>query len=157
MCQYVFLKVWYFFPVTIVRELEQHPLVINNMVAKQARAGGFQRESLTGTHLGPTICNTPVKKVKIDMSLWIHHLWNEQHNHTSQTNCTVCKNFYIIYIFLHQCLHTTLRSSVAPLLCILKESGTFQDTTATFFNSLPSHVRNIKDYGLFCKSIIPLL
>lgn len=100
MCQYVFLKVWYFFPVTIVRELEQHPLVINNMVAKQARAGGFQRESLTGTHLGPTICNTPVKKVKIDMSLLIHHLWNKQHNHTSQTNCTVCKNFYIINTYL---------------------------------------------------------
>ena len=50
-----------------------------------------------------------------------------------------------------------LRSSVAPLLRIPKESGTFQDTAATFFNSLPSHVRNIMDYGLFCKSIMPLL
>ena len=39
-----------------------------------------------------------------------------------------------------------LRSSVAPLLCVLcipKESGTFQDTAATFFNSLPTHVKNI--------------
>ena len=50
-----------------------------------------------------------------------------------------------------------LRSSVAPLLFIPKESGTFKDTAATFFNSLPTHVRNLKDYGLFCKSIIPLL
>ena len=49
-----------------------------------------------------------------------------------------------------------LRSSVAPLLRIPEESGTFQDTAATFFNNLPSHVRNIKDYGLFCKSIMPL-
>ena len=50
-----------------------------------------------------------------------------------------------------------LRSSVARLLCIPKESGTFQDTAAIFFNSLPTHVRNIKDTGLFCKSRMPLL
>ena len=50
-----------------------------------------------------------------------------------------------------------LRSSVAPLLFIPKESGTFKDTAATFFSILPTHVRNIKDYGLFCKSIMPLL
>ena len=37
-----------------------------------------------------------------------------------------------------------LRSSVAPLLCIPKESGTFQDTAATFFNSLPSHAIRIR-------------
>ena len=43
-----------------------------------------------------------------------------------------------------QCLHTTT-PSVAPLLRIPEESGTFQDTAATFFNSLPSHIRNIKD------------
>ena len=34
-----------------------------------------------------------------------------------------------------------LRSSVAPLLSIPKESGTFQDTAETFFISLPFHVR----------------
>ena len=50
-----------------------------------------------------------------------------------------------------------LRSSVAPLLCIPKESGIFQDTAATFFNSLPTHVWNVKDYGLFCKTIMSLL
>ena len=50
-----------------------------------------------------------------------------------------------------------LRLSVAPLLCNPKESGTFQDTATTFFNSLPTHVRNMKDYGLFCKSIMLLL
>ena len=58
---------------------------------------------------------------------------------------------------IHAVSAYNLRSSVAPLLRIPEESGTFQDTAATFFNSLQSHIRNIKDYGLFCKSIMPLL
>ena len=60
-------------------------------------------------------------------------------------------------------METTFQRSLSMRLLrslekgIPKESGTFQDTAATFFNSLPTHIRNIKDYGLFCKSIMPLL
>ena len=54
-----------------------------------------------------------------------------------------------------------LRFPVAPLLCIPKESSTFHDTAATFYNSLPSHVRNITVYGYyyyFCSfNLSPLL
>ena len=64
---------------------------------------------------------------------------------------------YLLRLSIQALSAYNFRSSVAPLPCTPKESGTFQDTAATFFDSLPTHVRNIKDYGLFCKSIMPLL
>ena len=51
---------------------------------------------------------------------------------------------YLRLSTLHAVSLYNLKSSVAPLLCIPKESGTFQDTAATFFNSLPSHALRIR-------------
>ena len=51
-------------------------------------------------------------------------------------------------------VHThNLRSSEAPLLSVPNETGTFQHSTASIFNKLPSALRNIKDYNSFCRSL----
>ena len=46
----------------------------------------------------------------------------------------------------------TLRSSSATRLGIPLEKGTFQDTGAKLFNSLPAQLRSCRDYKIFCKN-----
>ena len=54
---------------------------------------------------------------------------------------------------LHKVSAYSLRSLIAPLLSILRESGTFQHSAATIFNKLPVAIRNISEYNSFCRSI----
>jgi len=44
-----------------------------------------------------------------------------------------------------------LRSLEAPKLAILTESGTFQDSTARLFNTLPDKLRQEPDYNKFVR------
>ena len=52
---------------------------------------------------------------------------------------------------LHKISTYSLRSSIAPVLSIPRESGTFQHSTATIFNKLPVAIRNITECNSFCE------
>ena len=54
---------------------------------------------------------------------------------------------------LHKVSAYSLRSSIAPVLSIPRESGTFQHSTATIFNKLPVAIRNITEYNSFSRSV----
>ena len=54
---------------------------------------------------------------------------------------------------LHKVSVYSLRSSIAPVLSILRESGTFQHSAATIFNKLPVAIRNISEYNSFCRTV----
>ena len=47
----------------------------------------------------------------------------------------------------------SLRSSIAPVLSIPRESGTFQHSEASIFNKLPVAIRNMTEYNSFCRSV----
>ena len=51
---------------------------------------------------------------------------------------------------LHKVSAYSLRSLIAPVLSIPRESGTFQHLAATIFNKLPVAIRNITVYNCFC-------
>ena len=53
---------------------------------------------------------------------------------------------------LHKVSAYSLRSSIAPVLSIPRESGTFQHS-ATTYNKLPVAIRNITKYNSFCRSV----
>ena len=53
---------------------------------------------------------------------------------------------------LHKVSAYSLRSSIAPVLSIPRESGTFQHSAATIFNKLPVAIRNITACNSFCRS-----
>ena len=54
---------------------------------------------------------------------------------------------------LHKVSANSLRSLIAPVLSIPRESGTFQHSAATIFNKLPVAIRNITGYNSFCRSV----
>ena len=54
---------------------------------------------------------------------------------------------------LHKVSAHSLRSLIAPVLSIPRESGTLQRSAATTFNKLPVAIRNITGYNSFCHSI----
>ena len=54
---------------------------------------------------------------------------------------------------LHKVSAYGLRSSIAPVFSIPRESGTFQHSAATIFNKLPVAIRNITEYNSFCRSV----
>ena len=54
---------------------------------------------------------------------------------------------------LHKVSDYSLRSSIAPVLSISRESGTFQHSAATIFNMLPVAIRNITEYNSFCLGV----
>ena len=47
----------------------------------------------------------------------------------------------------------SLRSSIAPVLSIPRESDTVQHLAATTFNKLAVAIRNITEYNSFCRSV----
>ena len=47
----------------------------------------------------------------------------------------------------------SLRSSIALVLSIPRESGTFQHWPGTIFNKFPIAIRNITEYNSFCHSV----
>jgi len=53
---------------------------------------------------------------------------------------------------LHQVSAYNLRSSIAPVLSIPRETPTFQHSAAIIFNKLPAAIRNNSDYSSFCRS-----
>ena len=53
---------------------------------------------------------------------------------------------------LHKVSAYSLRSSIAPVLSILRESGTFQHSAATIFNKLHVAIKNITEYNSFSRS-----
>ena len=53
---------------------------------------------------------------------------------------------------LHKVSAYSLRSSIAPVLSIPRESGTFLHSAATIFNKLPVAIRNITECNSFCRS-----
>ena len=54
---------------------------------------------------------------------------------------------------LHKVSAYSLRSLIAPVLSIPRESGTFQHSAATIFSKLPVAIRNITEYNSFCCSV----
>ena len=54
---------------------------------------------------------------------------------------------------LHKVGAYSFRSSIAPVLSIPKESGTFQHSSATTFNKLPVAIKNITEYNTFSRSV----
>ena len=56
-------------------------------------------------------------------------------------------------LHLHKVSAYNLRSTVAPVLSIPRESGTFQHSAATIFNKLPATIRNTTEYVAFCRSV----
>ena len=54
---------------------------------------------------------------------------------------------------LHKVSAYSLRSSIAPVLSIPRESGTFQHSAATTFNKLPIAIRNATEYNSFRRSV----
>ena len=52
----------------------------------------------------------------------------------------------------HKVSTYSLRSLIAPVLSIPRESGTFQHSAATIFNKLPVAIRNITESNSFCRS-----
>ena len=54
---------------------------------------------------------------------------------------------------LHKVSAYSLRSSIAPVLSIPRESGTIQHSAGTIFNKLPVAIRNIAEYNSLCRSV----
>ena len=54
---------------------------------------------------------------------------------------------------LHKVSAYSLRSSIAAVLSIPRESGTFQHLAATTFHKFPVAIRNITEYNSFCCSV----
>jgi len=61
----------------------------------------------------------------------------------------------LIYFKLnsHKVSAYSLRSSIAPVLSIPRELGTFRHSAATIFNKLPVAIRNTTEYNSFCRSV----
>ena len=51
----------------------------------------------------------------------------------------------------------TLRSNSAKRLVIPLEKGTFQDSAAELFNSLPNHIRNSQDRNYYLREVFRYL
>ena len=54
---------------------------------------------------------------------------------------------------IHEVSAYSLRSSIAPVLSIPRESGKFQHSAATIFDKLAVAIRNITEYNSFCRSV----
>ena len=54
---------------------------------------------------------------------------------------------------LHKVSAYSLRSSIAPVLSIPRDSGIFQHSAANIFNKLPVAIRNITEYNSFWRSV----
>ena len=94
--------------------------------------------------------------------------WNAQHRYSTRFTAILqdklhvfcCPFFHTFSSFLWLVCYAkkrTLRSSNAPLIEISLVKGTFQDSWATLFNTLPASVRRCADFNTFKNNCLTYL